>query len=107
MAQWAKDLALLLLWLRSVLWHRFSPWPGNFHMPWAWPTTTKSRIISVSRLYAFSVVFFFFQVKNTLYRHTVLYSINNPTSGKIDTPVEQLSPTSASTVITHLDLMAY
>ena len=23
-----KDLALLQLWLR------FSPWPGNFHMPW-------------------------------------------------------------------------
>ena len=27
-AQWAKDPALSLLWLR------FDPWPGKFHMPW-------------------------------------------------------------------------
>ena len=20
----------------SLLWHRFNPWPGNFHMPWVW-----------------------------------------------------------------------
>ena len=26
-----KDLALSLLWLRSLL------WPGIFHMPWVWP----------------------------------------------------------------------
>ena len=26
-AQWVKDLALSLLWLR------FNSWPGNFHMP--------------------------------------------------------------------------
>ena len=26
-----KDMILLLLWLR------FSPWPGSFHMPWAQP----------------------------------------------------------------------
>ena len=25
-----KDLALLLLWLRSLLWHRLDAWPGNF-----------------------------------------------------------------------------
>ena len=25
-----KDLALLLLWLRSLLWYRFDPWPWNF-----------------------------------------------------------------------------
>lgn len=29
-AQWAKDLA-------SLLWYRFHPWPGNFHMVWVWP----------------------------------------------------------------------
>ena len=27
-----KDLALSLLWLESLLWHRFNPWPGNFYM---------------------------------------------------------------------------
>lgn len=26
MAQWVKDPALLLLW------YKFEPWPGNFHM---------------------------------------------------------------------------
>ena len=30
-----KDPAFSLLWLRSLLWCRFDPWPGNFHMLWA------------------------------------------------------------------------
>ena len=34
--QWVKDLVLSLQWLRSLLWHRFDPWPGNFHMLWVW-----------------------------------------------------------------------
>ena len=25
-----KDLALSLLWLGSLLWHEFEPWPGNY-----------------------------------------------------------------------------
>ena len=32
-----KDPALSLQWLGSLLWHGFSPWPGNFHMVWARP----------------------------------------------------------------------
>ena len=32
MAQGVKDLALSLLCLRSSLWHRSDPWPGNFCM---------------------------------------------------------------------------
>ena len=35
--QWIKDLVLPLLWLRSLLWHRFDPWPGNCHMLREWP----------------------------------------------------------------------
>ena len=31
MAQQVKDLTLSLLRLRLLLWHRFAPWPGNFH----------------------------------------------------------------------------
>lgn len=27
MTQWVKDSALLLLWLMSLLWHKFYPWP--------------------------------------------------------------------------------
>ena len=42
-AQWVKDTALSLLQLGSLLWHGFSPWPGNFHMPWAWPKKKKRR----------------------------------------------------------------
>ena len=34
MAQQVKDLALSQRWPGLLLWHRFSPWPGNFHMPW-------------------------------------------------------------------------
>lgn len=30
-----KDLALSPLWLGSLLWREFDPWPGNFSMPWA------------------------------------------------------------------------
>ena len=44
-----KDLALSLLWLRSWLWHRFDPWPQNFHMARAWqkknPNQTNKKHI--------------------------------------------------------------
>ena len=33
MAPWVKDLVLPLLWLGSLLWGGFDPWPGNFQMP--------------------------------------------------------------------------
>ena len=26
-AQWVEELVLSLLWLRSLLWHGFDPWP--------------------------------------------------------------------------------
>ena len=32
MAQWLKDPVLSLLWLGSLLWCGFNPWPGNFCM---------------------------------------------------------------------------
>ena len=32
-AQQAKDLALPLQQLGSLLWWGFDPWPGKFHMP--------------------------------------------------------------------------
>ena len=32
--QRVKDPALSLLWIRLLLWHKFSPWPRNFCMPW-------------------------------------------------------------------------
>ena len=36
-AQWVKDLALSLLWLRSLLCQGFRPWPRNFHLLQMWP----------------------------------------------------------------------
>ena len=32
-----KNPALSLLWLWSLLWGEFDPWPGNFHMSWVQP----------------------------------------------------------------------
>ena len=43
MAQWVKDLVLSLLWLGSLLWHGFNPWPGNFRMPQVWPKKKKKK----------------------------------------------------------------
>ena len=40
--QQVKDLVLLLQWLRLLLWHRFYPWPRNFHMPQVW-TKNKNK----------------------------------------------------------------
>ena len=33
LVQQVKDPELSLQWLRSLLWHRFDPWPRNFCMP--------------------------------------------------------------------------
>ena len=43
-AQWVKDLALSPLWLRSLLQHRFGPWPGNFCMPQVQPKGKKKSL---------------------------------------------------------------
>ena len=32
-AQQVKAQVWSLLWLRLLLWLKFDPWPGNFHMP--------------------------------------------------------------------------
>ena len=39
-----EDPALLPLWLGTMLWCQFDPWPGNFHMPWAWARKKKKKI---------------------------------------------------------------
>ena len=38
-----KDLAMLLLWLGSLLRHRFDPRPQNFYMSWAQPKSKKKK----------------------------------------------------------------
>ena len=45
--QWVKDLALPQLRCKSQMRLRFSPWPGNVHMPWVGPkkATTKDNIV--------------------------------------------------------------
>ena len=42
-AQQAKDLALLPQWLGLLLWYRYDPWPGNFHMPWPRPEKKRAQ----------------------------------------------------------------
>ena len=42
-AQWVKDLALSLLWLGSLMWCGFHPWPGNFCTLWEQPKKKKKR----------------------------------------------------------------
>ena len=37
MAQKVEDPALSLQWLGLLLWLRFDPWPGHFHMSQAEP----------------------------------------------------------------------
>ena len=34
-AQQVTDLMVSLRWLRSLLWYRLAPWPGNVYMPQA------------------------------------------------------------------------
>jgi len=42
-AQWVKDLALSLLWLRSQLWCGFDPSPWNLCRLWLWPKKKKKK----------------------------------------------------------------
>ena len=49
-AQWVKDAALSLLWLRPLLWQGFDPWPGNFHMPWVRRRKERERNPDVALL---------------------------------------------------------
>ena len=32
-----------LQWLKSLLWHRFDPWPRNFCMLWTWPKRRRRK----------------------------------------------------------------
>ena len=38
-----KGPALSLQRHGALLWHRLDPWPGNFHMPQAWPKKEKKK----------------------------------------------------------------
>ena len=42
-AQRVKVLVLWLQWLWLLLWHRFDPWPRDFHMPRAWPKKKERK----------------------------------------------------------------
>ena len=46
MAQWVKDPVLSRQQLGSLLWHRFIPWSGNFHMSRTRPKPTCLRVPS-------------------------------------------------------------
>ena len=48
LAQWVKDPMLSLQQLGSLLWHGFSLWPGNFHMPAVQPKIKIKKKIELS-----------------------------------------------------------
>ena len=50
--QWVKDLALSLLWLQSLLWRGFYPWPGNFRMLWVPPSPKKSNFLKWANVHS-------------------------------------------------------
>ena len=61
MAQWVKDQVLSLQQFRLLLWPKFSPWPGNSHMPWAWPSNPQHGCITCYQSYSlvwFGLVWF-------------------------------------------------
>ena len=69
MEQWVKDQALSLKWLglllrRCVL----DPWPGNFHMLWAWP---KNIIYLNKIISAFKQLFKFFFHSQVFYKYKI------------------------------------
>ena len=48
-AQQVKDLALLLLWLGSLLWHKFNHWPQNFCMLRVQQKKKKKKVVEMSQ----------------------------------------------------------
>ena len=49
MLEQVKDPVLSPQWLKSLLWPGFNPWPGNFHMPMAWPKTPQKFEIKLKQ----------------------------------------------------------
>ena len=58
--QWVEDPVLSLQQLRLLLWYRFDPWPGNFHMPRSRPKKNKPNIKPTSWL--LSIIYLVFLV---------------------------------------------
>ena len=48
-AQQYKDPMFSLLWVQSLLWHRFNPWSGNFCMPQAWQKKKKVVVANMEK----------------------------------------------------------
>ena len=88
MVQRVKDLGLLLLWLGSLLWHRFRPWPGNFLMLQAWPKKIYDPV--------------FFSIFSESYNHYhYQISICHPPPPKTLYPLETTAPSLASATGSH------
>ena len=51
MVQWAKDPALSLQQLRSLLWCGFRLWARKFYMPWVWPKKKEKKKAKKGSIY--------------------------------------------------------
>ena len=73
MAQWVKDLVLLLQWIGLLLWHVFDSWPGNFHLaqmclhPASHHTDSDYRNFNVFFTFFFFLVFCLFRAAPVAY----------------------------------------
>ena len=43
MVQWVRDLVVVIVAARLLLWCGFNPWLGNFHMLWVRPEKKKKK----------------------------------------------------------------
>ena len=78
MAQQVKDL-VSLQWLKSLLWHRFDPWPRNFYMPWAVPKKKKKYIYIYIYIHThtyINIYIYTYTYINT-HTHTHIYMLHN------------------------------
>ena len=72
-AQQVKDLALSLMWLHPLLWHRFDPGSQNFHMLQAWPKRKRKKFPEKNTFLIFSSTESLFQFYNpSSWMHTVI-----------------------------------
>ena len=58
---------------RSLLWHRFDPWPRNFHMLWTQKKKKKKSRKKIEKVYRLER-----KKQNSLFGYDMIVYIENP-----------------------------